>query len=206
MAALNDWNFDDYRHELRLRANWLMRDVRLQARFDQSDLVQDTLVKAVDPETPPCQGRSREERLAWLLAIQNHLAVDRLREHFAQRRDVRKDVREQQVAALRQHLDDSTAMWVSLFVAHNPTPSEQVAAQEEQWLLQQAVEQLPEREAAVMRLRLNEALSIAEIAERLRLTPGSVAGLIRRAEQRLTQRGNTVGRISNPSHTQEPSP
>ena len=196
MAAQHDWNFEEYRHELRQRANWLLRDVRLQGRFDQSDLVQDTLVKAVDPQTPPCHGQSREERLAWLIAIQNRLAIDRLREHFAQRRDVRKEVREQQIVALRQHLDDSTALWVSLFVAHSATPSEQVAAQEEQWLLRQAIERLPEREAAVMRLRLNEGLSIAEIAGRLGLTPGSVAGLIRRAEQRLTPDVNA----------QEPSP
>lgn len=186
MAPFDDWDFEEYRLELRQRAVWLLRDPRLQGRCDQSDLVQDTLLKAVDPETAPCRGSTRGERLAWLIAIQNRLAVDRLREHFAQRRDVRKEVQEQQVASLRQHLDDSTAGWVARLAAASPTPSEQVVAQEEQQMLRQAIDRLPEREAAVMRLRLHDGLSIAEIAERLQISPGSVAGLIHRAEQRLT--------------------
>jgi RNA polymerase sigma-70 factor (subfamily 1) len=188
MAGQEKWDFEEYRKELRLRAGFLIRDPRLQGRFDESDLVQETLLKAIDPQTPPCLGQTPEERVAWLLTIQNNLAIDRLRNHFAQRRDVRKELREQQLQALRRDLDESTAVWVSMFVAHSPTPSEQLVALEEQQSLRRAVEQLPDREAAVMRLRLNEGMTIAEIAERLQLTAGSVAGLIRRAEQRLTPR------------------
>jgi RNA polymerase sigma-70 factor (subfamily 1) len=186
MAGLEKWDFEQYRKELRLRAGFLIRDPRLQGRFDESDLVQETLLKAIDPDTPPCKGTTPEERVAWLLAIQNNLAIDRLRQHFAKRRDARKELREQQLKALRRDLDESTAVWVSMFVAHSPSPSEQLMAWEERQLLRRAVEQLPQRESAVMRLRLDEGLTIAEIAERLQLTPGSVAGLIRRAEQRLT--------------------
>ena len=58
MAGLEKWDFEQFRKELRLRADFLIRDPRLHGRFDESDLVQETLLKAIDPNTPPCQGKT----------------------------------------------------------------------------------------------------------------------------------------------------
>ncbi|HEY7424366.1 MAG TPA: sigma-70 family RNA polymerase sigma factor [Gemmataceae bacterium] len=185
MTRLDDRDLEAFREHLRSRAVWLLRDPRLRGRFDESDLVQETLLRAIDPKTFPCEAKTREAQLAWLISIQNHLAVDHLRKHFAQRRDVRKEVREQQLKTLRRDLDESAAMWMSLFVTQGASPSEQAAVDEEKRLLLQAIAQLPERERLIMQLRLDEDLTIAQIAQRVGLTPGSVAGLIRRAEQRL---------------------
>ena len=46
MVPANDWQLERYQALLRLRARQLHFDPRLKRRFDSSDLVQETLLKA----------------------------------------------------------------------------------------------------------------------------------------------------------------
>ena len=85
MSLLDGWDLDQYRAALRRRAGTLRIDPRVQVRFDESDLVQETLMKAVQADQSPCKGTSHDERIAWLFAIQENLLLDKYDEQFAQK-------------------------------------------------------------------------------------------------------------------------
>src|SRR4051812_26262153 len=107
MNPLEGWDPDDvtrYHRHLYDRAHRLRLDPRVRVVFSESDLAQETLLKAADAAEGP-RGTSDRQRLAWLERIQNNLLMDKYEEHFAQKRDVRRD---RHLASFRQALEDST--------------------------------------------------------------------------------------------------
>src|SRR3954471_16408674 len=118
MPALDGWNLERCRNFLMTRARMIRLNPRIRVRFDESDLVQETLLKAADPATPACNGATEAERLAWLEQIQSNLYIDRYRAQHAGKRDVD---REQQ---FRQELDQSTIHWEGHVPAADSSPSE----------------------------------------------------------------------------------
>src|SRR5581483_4564149 len=88
-GAMNapEWLTERHRALLRLRARHLQLDPRLRSRFDESDLVQETLLRA-HTNREQCRGESEGERLAWLQVILERVALDHLDKAHAQKRDV----------------------------------------------------------------------------------------------------------------------
>jgi RNA polymerase sigma-70 factor, ECF subfamily len=191
MTRLADWDWGWFRRELRARADYLIRDRRIRGRIDPSDLVQETILRAMDAAEAAeaaCRATSPVERLAWLSVILNNVAVSRLRHNFAQRRDVRKELCEQRLAEIKRAFDDSACVWLANIEGRASPPDDALALKEEKAALADAIDSLPEREQQVMRLRCIDHLTIAQIADQLRITPGAAAGLIRRAEGRISKK------------------
>jgi RNA polymerase sigma-70 factor (subfamily 1) len=178
MASLDGWDLEQYRAYLRVRARRLRLDPRLKARFDESDLVQEVLLRAQTSATP-CAGPSHRLRLAYLDQAFDWVFADHLREHHAGIRDVDRE------QAVRQALDESTAAHRLEPADSGASPSEQAAHREEFLRAMTAVDRLPEAERDVIILIYLQGLSIQEAAERLGKTKGQVAGLYQRGTHRL---------------------
>ena len=156
----------------------LRADPRLRARFDPSDLVQETQLEAL---------RRLEDYLAeptlsfrlWL----RQLAYDRLlhlrRDHFkAQRRSVGREV----------HLpEDSSVQLARQLLSRAPQPSAELLNQEFARRVREAVHQLPEADEEIVLLRNFEGLSNQEAAELLNLKPAAASQRYGRALIRLRE-------------------
>jgi RNA polymerase sigma factor (sigma-70 family) len=184
MSPLEGWDLNKYRAALRKRAEVLQIDGRVQVRFDESDLVQETLMRAADPGRAPCEGETDGQRLAWLYVIQERVLWDKYDEQFAGKRDARREV---DVAAMRAALLESTADYTPNWPDNEPTPSDQVVQREELAILDGYLDELPLAYREVLLLR-REGLTMAEIAERLGVTVGVAAGRITQATKHLMAR------------------
>lgn len=180
MADLSGWDLAFFRHRLRERAERIKRDPRLRVRTDESDLVQETLRRAVE-SSEPCRGQSVAKRLAWFFKIQDRVVIDDFRTHHADCRDVGRE------QVVQQALDESTAEYIAGFEDKEPLPSERVLGNEQQERLATAIDQLPDEQREVVRLMVLEDRTTAEVAVLLDKSEGSVAGLYYRGVKRLKE-------------------
>jgi RNA polymerase sigma factor (sigma-70 family) len=181
MSPLDGWDLNWYGERLRTRAQTLHIDARVQVVFDESDLAQATLMRAADPERPPCTGATDGQRLAWLFQIQERLLLDKYDEQFADKRDVRRKV---DLAAIQAAVLESTADFPPIGEDKGPSPSEQAAGREELAILDRYFEQLSSADREVLTLR-RQGLKIREIAERLGVSVAAAASRIAQASKRL---------------------
>jgi RNA polymerase sigma-70 factor (ECF subfamily) len=181
MASLEGWDLAGYREHLRERAKRLRKDSRVKVRFDESDLVQETFNRALGADKAPATEAGPKVHLAWLEAIQDHLLIDKHREHYAGKRDVR---REEDFQSLQDALRESTIDGVQALPDSAPSPSEQAANNELEQRTEQAIEQLPPEQREVLRLR-RQGLKFEEIAAQLNITKGVAQGRCRRGLETL---------------------
>src|SRR5262249_42863101 len=80
------WQPENYRDTLKLMAQRLCLDRRLKRRFDSSDLVQQSLVKALQ-NIDQFQGQEEPQFLRWLHAILVNTARDQLDRDRAAKRN-----------------------------------------------------------------------------------------------------------------------
>jgi RNA polymerase sigma-70 factor (ECF subfamily) len=171
VQALGDL-LESYRPYVRVMVHALSRG-RLQARVDDSDLIQDALLEA-HQSFGEFRGTSLNELLAWLRQIVLRTVGHRLREHVgAGKRDM---AREQPVEGLS-----------SLLAASDSTPSAQAIHHEEAARMAEALARLPDDMQQVLLGRHVEALPHAEIAARLGRSEAAVRVLYGRALRRLKQ-------------------
>ena len=175
-----DWDVDRYRALLLLQARQLRFDPRLQRRFDSSDLVQETLLKAHE-KRDQFRGRTEAERIKWLQEILTHTLADQVRRARAQKRDV----------ALEQSLEaavaESSARLDAVLPDNQPSPAENVERAERLMHLAAAIEQLPEDQRDVIILRDLMGQPVAQIGEALGRSAKSIAGLVLRARRKLRE-------------------
>jgi RNA polymerase sigma-70 factor (ECF subfamily) len=145
---------------------------RLQARLDESDLVQDALLEA-HREFPHFRGPGPPELTAWLRQIVLRTVGHALRAHLgAERRDLRRE----------QPLDGRGEP-----AAPVPTPGEQAIRAEQAARLAEALARLPEDMQQVLLGRHMDDLPYAELAGRLGRSEGAVRVLYTRALRRLRE-------------------
>jgi RNA polymerase sigma-70 factor (ECF subfamily) len=170
---------EQQRDYLRLLAR-LHLDPRLRGKFDPSDAVQQTLLKA-HQNLGQFRGEGEAELLAWLRRILANTLADALREFGRNKRDV---AREQSLDAA---LQDSACSLQVLLGTPPSSPSEQAMRHEDFLALARALEQLPEDQRAVVELHHLQGRSVADIAQALERSEAAVAGLLRRGLKRLRQ-------------------
>ena len=175
-----DWSLDRYRPLLALHVRQLRLGRLYQARFDASDVVQESLVRAVKA-LHQVRGRTEAEVVRWLRAIVGNVLVDLVREHAAARRDPRL---ERTAAQAGEDPETPLAAYLS---ASEPGPSTLAGRQEELLRLATAVEQLPEAERDAVVAHYLLGLPLAEAAARLGRTEKGVAGLLFRGKRRLRE-------------------
>jgi RNA polymerase sigma-70 factor (ECF subfamily) len=172
-----NWPLERYRELLRLQARQLHLDPRLERRFDGSDLVQETLLRA-HLQYDQFHGISESEFIAWLQAILVNVAADEIDKARAGKRDLN---REQSIQASA----DSSARLDPFLVSRQPSPSAIVQRHELLLRIANAVDQLPGDQRDVFVHHHMMGTPVAKIARSLERTEKSVAGLLFRARKTL---------------------
>jgi RNA polymerase sigma-70 factor (ECF subfamily) len=162
-----------YRPYLRLLAR-LKASRLLQAKLDDSDLVQDTCLSA-HRDFAQFRGTSEQEFTAWLREIMAHTAANLTRDHRRQRRDVRLERR------LHDVLDHSSQMLERAITSPDSSPSQRAERRERAVLLANALNDMPPDYREVLVLRELEGKSLREAALAMGRTPNAVQKLWARA-------------------------
>ncbi len=171
--------------ELELYRSWLTLLARMQvegryqAKFDASDVVQQTMLEAVRA-WPDFRGRSEAERAAWLRQILARVLLHEIR-RFAgtRRRDLGREV------SLEQALDESSYRLGMALAAPGSSLSERLDRHEQELRLADALVNLPDDYRQVILLRNVEGLPHEEVARRMDRGVGAVRMLWVRALARL---------------------
>jgi RNA polymerase sigma-70 factor (ECF subfamily) len=151
----------------------------LRAKFDPSDLVQQTLLEAVKA-WPQFRGEPGAELAGWLRQILAHvLAKEIRRNRGTQKRDIGREM------SLNAALARSSQNLAGLLVSPGTSPSEKLDRQEDELKLAEALARLPEDYREVLLLRNLEGLSHEQVAERMNRSLGAARMLWVRALARL---------------------
>jgi RNA polymerase sigma-70 factor (ECF subfamily) len=168
-------SLERYGPYLRLLAR-IHLDPRLRGVLDPADVVQQTLLKALE-HWGQFRGRTEGERAAWLRAIlANHLFD--LGRKYGKPAPV-------SLGTLEAALDRSSARLDAILVADQTSPSQGAIRNERSVRLAEALAQLPNDQRRALELKDLEGLSVAEISRQMGRTTASVAGLLRRARETL---------------------
>ena len=185
-------SLEAYRDYLRLLAG-VQLDPRLRGKLDPSDVVQETLARALE-KAEQFRGTTEAARAAWLrqiLASQLAAAVRRYLD--AGKRDAGRE------RSLHAALEDSSARLEALLAADQTSPSERAVRHEELRRLAEALAAPPEDQRRAVELRHLEGLSLADIALRMERSVDAAVGLIHRGLRALRRdldelRGEIGGR------------
>jgi RNA polymerase sigma-70 factor (ECF subfamily) len=159
---------------LRLLAR-VQLESRFAAKFDASDVVQQTLLEAVRA-FPNFRGSTEAELTAWLRQILAHaLAHEIRRYHGTAKRDITQEV------SLEAELAQSSQRLGSLLAESGPSPSQQAARRELDVLLADVLARLSPDHRDVLIFRHLENLSHDDIATRMNRSAGAVRMLWVRA-------------------------
>jgi RNA polymerase sigma-70 factor (ECF subfamily) len=169
-----------YRSWLGLLAR-LQVEPRFRAKFDASDIVQQTLLEAVR-DWPKFRGGTEAELAAWLRQVLAHVLLREVRRYGgAQRRDIGREV------SLEEALAESSRRLGAALAAPGSSPSERAGRHELELRLADALVRLPADYAEIILLRNVEGLSHEEAAGRMGRGAGAVRMLWVRALARLRQ-------------------
>jgi RNA polymerase sigma-70 factor (ECF subfamily) len=168
--------FDSYRPLLRLEvARELAADPRLAARFDASDVVQEVFLDARRQVRGYLAGGGRVDFWVWLRGLARERRLKFLRDHLdAQCRTVKR----------QQALPDES--WRHPAAAQD-SPSGVAGTAEQAERLRRALRRLRPEDQEVIRLRVTDGRTNAEVAAALGLTPAAVAKRLERALRRLRE-------------------
>ena len=180
------WQPEKYRPVLKLMARRLYLDRRFRRRFDSSDLVQKTLLKAHETSAL-CRGDQEPQRVRWLHAILVNIARDLLREEQAARRDIGLEV------SLNAALAESSACLEQWIASADTSPPAATERQELLGAVTTAIEDLPadHGEAILRHYLLGE--STAEVARQMERTTDAVKMLLYRGMKALRERLQAQG-------------
>jgi RNA polymerase sigma-70 factor (ECF subfamily) len=152
---------------------------RLGGKFDASDIVQQTMLEAVQA-LPQFRGGTEAELLAWLRQILAHVLAHEIRRYRGtERRDVRREI------SLEDSLAQSATRLRNMMVASGTSPSGQAARNEQEVVLAEVLARLPDDYRQVIVLRNLQGLPHEEVAKRMERSPGAVRMLWVRALAQL---------------------
>jgi RNA polymerase sigma-70 factor, ECF subfamily len=155
-------------------------DPRLRAKFDWSDVIQETWFEAYrDMEKlEQLDDPARRQRLYRMLV--NNLR-DRINYERRKCRDAGREV------SLDQSLSESSARLEGWLAVEGEEPGQAAETNRRRVRVMEAIAQLPDREREALVLQRYHDWKLREIAEHLGCTTGAVAGLHARALSRLRQ-------------------
>ncbi len=176
-AAPDPGGLERYRHYLELLAR-LHLPPRLRGKVGPSDIVQETLLKAVE-NLDQYRGQSEAELAGWLRRILTNSLADVVRALEGAKRDIARE------RSLEASLAQSSARLEALLQARPASPSDQVLRHEQLLRLATALAELPEDQRQALEMHYLQGCTVATVAEHMQRTERSVAGLVRRGLQRL---------------------
>jgi RNA polymerase sigma-70 factor (ECF subfamily) len=161
---------ESYRQYLRLLAR-LEVGRNLQAKFDASDVVQDTLLEA-HRNFSQFQGETENQFVCWLRQIMAAGLANLLRRWLTtQRRDVRLEKK------LEADLDRSSRILGEVLIDPGSSPSQEASHREQAVVLADALASLPPDYREVIILRNLEGRPFAEVAAQMQRSVDSVEKL-----------------------------
>jgi RNA polymerase sigma-70 factor (ECF subfamily) len=172
------WPLERYRDYLLLLAR-LQIDPRLQAKVDPSDVVQQTLLKAL-ARRDQFRGRSDGERAAWLRTILAHTLTD-----AARKLGPAAGRRERPLEAALEQSSHRLEKWLA---SDSPSPGQRAERNEQVLRLAAALARLPEEQRLAVELRHVQGLAVAEIGRRMGRSTTAVGGLLQRGLRALRER------------------
>jgi RNA polymerase sigma-70 factor (ECF subfamily) len=178
MEAPGKWHPERYRDLLCILARRFQLDPRLRRRFDSSDVVQETLLKATQ-NIEQFRGGTEAELVKWLQEVLRNTLADAMRKARAQKCDVAQE------QALEVLLNDSSARMQTWLVAPNSSPSERAQREEQLVRVAAALAKLPEDQRDAVILRDSLDTPVRTIAEQLGRTEKAIVGLLVRGRRRL---------------------
>jgi RNA polymerase sigma-70 factor (ECF subfamily) len=159
---------DGLRPWVRQRADELLGQ-RLGARLDCSDVTQEVHIRVWEC-FEQFRGNSVPQLMAWVEQILRTIVTDCRRRHGAGKRDAGREMGGEPFRGLP---GDGT------------TPSQGAVRNEQQVRLAEAMQQLPEKQRLVLRLRLYEGLPFEEVARRVGVSVVNARVLMVRATEKL---------------------
>ncbi|MFT7642044.1 MAG: RNA polymerase sigma-70 factor (ECF subfamily) [Pirellulaceae bacterium] len=188
LGRVKDGDADAAGELLELYVNYLkvlastQMDQKLRARFNPSDVVQETLFEA-HRDIAGFRGEHEREFLAWLRQILVHNLARMVEKHvLAAKRDVRREVSLQEMA---KSMDRSAIRLEHVLADPGPSPSSDFSRDERSRVLADYLAELPTDYRDVLILRNLEGLSFNEVAERMDRKSGAVRMLWLRAVEQL---------------------
>lgn len=166
-----------YRNYLRVLTRLRLGE-QLQAKLDDSDLIQETWVRAC-AHFADFRGHSEAELLGWLRQILARTLANAQRHYTTGQRNLHLEQR------LVQQLEDSSQTLQHRLVDSASSPSEKAARREQVVRLADALEQLPEPDRQVLLLRHVKGWTFPRIAQELERSQASVEKRWARALARL---------------------
>jgi RNA polymerase sigma-70 factor (ECF subfamily) len=166
-----------FRAYLRLLARMQM-DSRLQGKLDPSDLVQQTLLQALEG-LDRFRGRSDAELAVWLRQILARNLTNAARDLGRAKRDVGRE------CSLEAALEQSSARLEAWLAAEQSSPSQQAQRKEQVLRMAEALASLPEAQREALTLHYLQSWSLEDIGRHLGRSPAAVAGLIKRGLKQL---------------------
>jgi RNA polymerase sigma-70 factor (ECF subfamily) len=180
MAQAVEWNLNRYRSLLRLLIRQYRIGLCFQRRFDSSDLIQETLLRA-HAHRHQFQGATEPELIKWLQRILANTVADEVRKARAKKRDLAAE------QSLQTALDESSARLEAYLANPQAPPGLQAERHELLLRIAEALDQLPEDQRNVVIHRDLLGASIAQIADQLGRTEKSIAGLLLRGRSKLRE-------------------
>jgi RNA polymerase sigma-70 factor, ECF subfamily len=159
----------------------------MERRVDASDVVQETEIELVKG-IRGFRGKTEPEMSAWLKQMLRRNIADKVRDHRAAIRDVRRE----------RYLDgEGSSASITWMQPHGreASPSQFVMNGEAALRFAAALESIPPDQREVVRMRFMEGMKLTEIASELGKTPGAVAGLLRRGQQALRDKIGSLSQI-----------
>jgi RNA polymerase sigma-70 factor (ECF subfamily) len=166
-----------FRAYLRLLAR-LQLDPRLKGKLDPSDVVQQTLLHALQG-LDQFRGHNDAEMAVWLRQILAHYLANAVRDLGRVKRDIARE------RSLEAALEQSSARLESWLAASQSSPSQQAQRNEQLLRLAEALTALPEAQREALTLHHLQNWTLEEVGEHLGRSPAAVAGLIKRGLKEL---------------------
>jgi RNA polymerase sigma-70 factor (ECF subfamily) len=156
---------------------------KYQAKFDESDIVQETLADA-QKHLGDFRGKSEAELTGWLRRMLSRNLIDSVRRLRSRKRDV---ANERRIQRSKQWSGQSTSVPLR---AEQTSPSGRAVWNEELLQMQQSLEALPEAQRQAITLHHLQGMTLAQVAVQMNRSTAAVAGLLHRGLSSLQQ---TVG-------------
>ena len=178
-AQRKDKELARFRDYLRLLARSQL-DHRFRRQIDPSDIVQATLLKALE-SIDEVRAKSDAEMAAWLRSILAHHLLNAMRGLHCQCRDIRRE------RSLEQALEQSSIRLEKILGTMKTCPSANAEHHELLGRLAKAMDGLPAPQREALLLHHWQGKPLEKVGIEMGRTKDSVAGLIRRGLERLRE-------------------
>lgn len=151
---------------------------QFQGKFDASDVVQQTMARAVEA-IDQFRGDTEAELAAWLRQILSRQLINAARDLGRDKRDVARE------RSLEAAVDESSARLEAWLAAEQSSPSQRAERNEQVLHLAEALAGLPEAQREALTLHHLQGWTLAQVGGHLGRSETAAAGLIKRGLKAL---------------------